>query len=234
MKARFAKQRCHALTFIELLVVLLCLAVLVAMLLPILAAAKRRASRINCVSQLKQDALAARIWEGDNNNLYPMQVAVTNGGAMELIATNNVAGFFQVMSNELSTPKILICPEDKQVIVPTNGFDNRFCNKNISYFVGLDANENYPQRLLFGDDNFEINGPPIPSGVAQISTNALIAWGTGRHDDVTRIPYLGIPLRHNYFGNLCFADGSVSQDSSNGLHEALIQTGVATNRLAIP
>ena len=45
------------------------------MLLPALAAAKRKAQRINCVNNLKQDGLAFRIWEGDNGDKYPMAVS---------------------------------------------------------------------------------------------------------------------------------------------------------------
>ena len=43
--------------------------------LPALAAAKRKAQRINCVNNLKQVGLAFRIWEGDNNDKYPMAVS---------------------------------------------------------------------------------------------------------------------------------------------------------------
>jgi hypothetical protein len=64
------------------------------------------------VTNLKQIDLAFRIWPGDQSDKYPMQVSVANGVAMELIATENVAACFQVMSNELSTPKILTCPAD--------------------------------------------------------------------------------------------------------------------------
>jgi hypothetical protein len=43
--------------------------------------------KIRCVNDLKQVGIAFRLWEGDNNDKYPMAVSVTNGGAMELIAT---------------------------------------------------------------------------------------------------------------------------------------------------
>ena len=110
-----------------------------------------------------KSALPYRLWEGDNNDKYPMAVSVTNGGAMELVATGNVAACFQVMSNELSTPKILICPEDTHRD-SCNQFCQGFNNSNISYFVGLDVtNETNPQMFLSGDDNFAIGGIPVKS-----------------------------------------------------------------------
>ena len=170
MKPRFSNQRNHALTLVEVLVVIAVLAVVAAVFLPMLAAINRKSSRVDCVNCLKQIGLAYRIWAGDNNDKYPMQVSVTNGGAMELIATGNVAACFQVMSNELGTPKILICPADTDRIAATN-FTSDFNNSKISYFVGLNANTNSQQVFLSGDDNFAIDGVPVKSGLLEFSTN---------------------------------------------------------------
>jgi len=113
------KKNKKAFTLIELLVVIAIIAILAAMLLPALAAAKKKALKIQCVNNLKQVGLAFRLWEGDNGDKYPMAVFVASGGASEYVQHGATAATalnpgmeFMVMSNELSTPKICYCPSD--------------------------------------------------------------------------------------------------------------------------
>jgi prepilin-type N-terminal cleavage/methylation domain-containing protein len=69
-----ASRRCRGFTLIELLVVIAIIAILAALLLPALSAAKLKAQRINCVSNLKQLALATSLYATDFNAYIPYYV----------------------------------------------------------------------------------------------------------------------------------------------------------------
>ena len=214
MKPRFANRKTAAVTLTEVLIVIAALALLACILLPVLAVWKHKSNRLSCVTQLKQVGLAYRMWTEDNNGRFPMQVSVTNGGAMESAITGNVAACFSVMSNTLDNPAILVCPNDINRF-PATSFET-LSGSNISYFINLDAVGVQPQMLLSGDDNLVVNGIPVQSGILNFRSSDLLAWTKERHHGT---------------GNILLGDGSAQQASSEDLTSS---AKLATNRLAIP
>ncbi|HXR03102.1 MAG TPA: type II secretion system protein [Verrucomicrobiae bacterium] len=202
----------------EVFVIIAILAILAAMILPALRAGRSINSHTLCVNNLQGIGAACRVWAGNNNDKYPMEVSVTNGGAREMAFSGEVAGAFRAMSNELYTPKILICPKDTSRTCATS-FASGFNNANISYFVSLDADPSFQRAFLSGDDNFAISGEPLKSGLLQLTMNTPIAWAVTRHVKV---------------GNVLLDDGSVQMLNNLQLPVFLQATGLATNRLAIP
>ncbi|MDB6018114.1 MAG: hypothetical protein JWR19_2603 [Pedosphaera sp.] len=207
----------RAFTVLELLVVVVTLALLALFLLPAISQANRKANRIHCVSYLKQIGLAARIWSGDNTNQYPMRVYTNAIGAPLFADATNLFRYFQAMSNELSTPFILVCPNDK-LRTPATNLETGFDNSHVSYFVGLDADESQPEMLLAGDRNVT-NGMPIVNGQLTLTTNQPVGWTMAMHQGN---------------GNAAFADGSVQQMTPSRLRNALAASGTSTNRLLFP
>ena len=67
----FGHTRVSAFTLIELLVVIAIIAILAALLLPVLASAKRKGQRIQCVSNQHQIGLGWMMYADDNNQSYP-------------------------------------------------------------------------------------------------------------------------------------------------------------------
>jgi hypothetical protein len=94
-----------------------------------LAKAKERALSIACVNNLKQFGLAVRVWALDNNDSNPPNVLS--------------------MSNELSTPKILVCPAETNRPLAANWSSFTMANCSYEFLVPDEKDaDREPLRVL--------------------------------------------------------------------------------------
>jgi len=113
---------------------------MVPLLISSLSKAKSRAESFGCVNNLKQIGMAYNVWAADHGGLYPASVSTNDGGALELSGTASRSRLiqdpvpqFMVLSNELATPRILVCPRDGSKSAATS-FE-LLTHANVSYLV---------------------------------------------------------------------------------------------------
>jgi prepilin-type N-terminal cleavage/methylation domain-containing protein/prepilin-type processing-associated H-X9-DG protein len=101
----------RAFTLIELLVVIAIIAILAALLLPVIARSKEYGKSAACLSNLRQLGIALQLFAQDNDNKMPVMydgIISTNS----IPPTNSTATMDLVLSNHLGNVRVLLCPSD--------------------------------------------------------------------------------------------------------------------------
>jgi len=144
-------------------------------------------------------------------------MSTNQGGTKEYANISDPLPHFRVASNELSTPKVLVCPDDngRRKVSDWSQFTN---TSHLSYFVGLDADETKPQTVLSGDRTISTNGTAA-KGLVGLSASDTIGWAPGIHRG---------------HGNISFGDGSAAQITSQALNGLRPKDTNSVVRLVIP
>lgn len=214
-------------TLVELLVVISIIAVLAALLLPALGGAKKKGKEAECTNHLRQIGVGLRLWAHDNEGRFPWTVPVVDGGSLN---SGDWTDHYRAASNELSTTKILHCPMDKGRTAVNAGATGRDWatldgDRNISYFLGLSADEAKPQTILTGD-----RGLGSGSGATEMTWTAA----NGTSIDV----YFEPNAQHTGGrGFIALADASVHAVTTAQLREQIITaltTGSSNVVISLP
>jgi hypothetical protein len=183
------------------------------MLLPALTQGTAHAKRAACVNYLREIGVAFHAFAHDHNGQFPMSVPADSGGSQEFTQSGYALTgefyfayrHFQTLSNDLVTPKPLVCPSDTRV--PAMDFAS-LSNQNVSYFVGVKADFSQPNSILAGDRNIT-NDWTAPA--------SMLHWGPLQHLRWTQ-------ELHRFKGNILFADCRVEEWNSAGVGSATDQT----------
>jgi prepilin-type N-terminal cleavage/methylation domain-containing protein len=206
----------RAFTLVELLVVVGIIAVLVSILLPSLGRAREQANRVKCASNLRQIALSAILYAGENRGQFPRTYYKPGAGLLNSnkggrdnsptdnpfsrsdpegpVGADNVgASLYLLLRYHYLTPDIFICPSnttaesiDPGTIDLYSNFPSPMRKYNSYSFAAL-----FPNQKAVNDGwRFDATTKPEYPIASDINPGkGGKAFGTGEIQDVTSVPY---------------------------------------------
>jgi prepilin-type N-terminal cleavage/methylation domain-containing protein len=218
---RFLEKK-SAFTLIELLVVIAIIAILAAILLPVLASAQERARRTACVNNLRQIAVGNIIYAGDNND-FVIQCGYNNSDPLKgpfvqnsIFPAANVAASTENMEVQTNHNTIWLCPDLPTSLIFSN---SEYGTYNIGY-------QYYGGNRIWYNNQYSSGFPsysPVKTGTSKPSwvlAADYVAYGSGA----------GFPTYDNTWGYFNAA-GAIphkrgSGNTPDGSNEATIDGSV--------
>jgi len=243
MQFRILALRAKGLTMVELLVILAIVLLLAAATMPtVISRPERPSQQLSCISNLKQVGLGWLLWVHDHESRdLPFRTPLTNEGTFGSSEPmrNNAWWQFSIISNELNSPKVLVCPADKNVGLPrrvatawsandTNGgfLAPSYRHRATSYTIGLDATRPLdptewgpPDSILGSDRNILFNGGNGFCSAGLSGTQAIRVSGKNGLRAPAAAPWTN--AIHGLRGNIACLDGGVHQTTSKELDALL-------------
>lgn len=207
-------KRGRGFSLVELLVVIAIIAVLAALLLPVLSKAKARAKQATCLNDLKQVGLAVHLYAGDNGDVLP-----NLGLGTYVTYKEAVKGYAGLHGAPSAQDKVFACPADtfyydegSLAYLPQGRHEQMRFDFSSYAFNGANLLTNYP-NAAFNGMLPGIGGQKL-AAVKNTARTVLVAEASAL------LPYSwhqpqppsadGIPLFNDARNQVSFVDGHVS------------------------
>lgn len=202
---------------IEMLVVIACVVIVVAFLLPA-RHTPGPSSHFSCMNNLRQIGISFLMYTDENHGKFPIRTSITNGGSMEYLDRNQTFPHYPKFPWDTNITRFFVCPDDK-TRKAAKTFEG-LADTNISYFLSANVSTNNASySILSGDRHLQVDGQPVRHGTLVFTRNMNVAW---------------TPELHRGRGGLGFADGHVEFSRSTDLNPLIQREGLATNRFSVP
>ena len=217
------KSAARAFSRADLLFCVVGLTVLFALAASLLANSKSESQRVICFNNLRQIGRAFHVWGNDHQDLMPWQVELDDGGTLWHVLGGNLWLHYSWISNELGSPKILVCPADnvpKKIASdwgtgPSGFLNPQYRNNSVSYTLFLHALADNLRSLLATDRNIRSDIASGCSFLANVNSGVRQLGGRNSENETWTNAIHGI------IGHVLFADGTVSFTTQSELIDAV-------------
>ncbi len=232
-------RKTEAFTLIELLVVIAIIAILAAMLLPALSAAKQRAWTTTCNSNLHQIGLGMRMFADDNNDYYPESGGDIYWGAVDTGGSGKASWMEQIFTYVNNT-NVYDCPGNIQLAPQYRGPFNYFNGCNAAFVASGGQNAAVKGSAILLTSAFVLGGDtagtvnngtglkfdPLDADKDDYTQNCVGGAASPNHTEYWQI--------HSKGQNVMFADGHAKWYKGYNSGELTFAYAVMTNWIQYP